>query len=288
MDTLTLPLPSDCSYSSVLDQMAQAGYGGTELGPHGFFPTDPATLRPELDRRGLRLCSSFVMMPLGTRDAHPAGLERVRRTTQLVSQAGCQLLILCDEITPDRCAAAGRPAEANQLSWTAQELKTAQEGIRAVVACCAELGVQVAFHPHVGTHVETPEEMHRLFSLFTADELGLCLDTGHAVYGGGDPVALLERYLARVRCVHLKDVDADRLAEVRRQRLDFYQAVKQGVFTPLGQGTVDFPQVLALLRSRNFDGWVVVEQDVLPGGRGADSPLANASAGRRFLRSLGV
>ncbi|MFB3140962.1 MAG: xylose isomerase, partial [Candidatus Acidiferrales bacterium] len=75
---------------------------------------------------------------------------------------------------------------------------------------------------------------------------------------------------------------------VRRQRLDFYQAVKQGVFTSLGQGTVDFPQVLALLRSRNFDGWVVVEQDVLPGGQGADSPLANASAGRRFLRSLGV
>jgi inosose dehydratase len=268
--------------------MAQAGYAGTELGPYGYFPTEPATLQPELDRRGLRLCSAFVMMPLGTRETHPAGLAQVRRTAQLLNQVGCRLLILCDEITPDRCAAAGHPAEANRLPWTAQELKIAEEGIRAVMARCAEVGVQVAFHPHVGTHVETPEEVHRLFSLFAADELGLCLDTGHVVYGGGDPVALLERYITRVRCVHLKDVDADRLAEVRRHRLDFYQAVKQGVFTSLGQGTVDFSQVVALLRSHNFDGWVVVEQDVLPGGRGTDSPLANASAGRRFLRSLGV
>ena len=91
-----------------------------------------------------------------------------------------------------------------------------------------------------------------------------------------------------MRCVHLKDCDGQRLAEARQQRMDFHCAVIYGVFAPLGRGLVDFCSILAGLRQRRFDGWAVVEMDVLPGGREADSPLANATAGREFLRRLGV
>lgn len=283
----SVELPLEYAYARVLDEIAQAGYSGTELGPYGYLPTDPNKLRRELERRSLTLCSAFVALHLENTVAHGAGFAHVTRTAQLISQVGCRLLVLSDEISPDRCATAGRVDEANRISWNETEWKTAEKAIRKVVECSAELGLQVAFHHHVGTHVETPEEVNRLFSLFSPEELGLCLDTGHCAYGGGDPVALLERYIGRVRCVHLKDVDARRLQEVREQRLDFYAAVRQGVFVPLGQGMVNISRVLALLRERNFDGWVVVEQDVLAGRWQATSPLANVTVGREFLRTLG-
>jgi inosose dehydratase len=145
----------------------------------------------------------------------------------------------------------------------------------------------VAFHHHVGSHVETPEEVDRLLSLLAPRELGLCLDTGHYLYGGGNPVEVLERVIDRVWCVHLKDIDEARLGESRRKRLDFHSAVRNGVFAPLGSGSIDFSSVLMKLRNSEFDGWAVVEQDVLEGGRGAGAPLANATAGREFLRKLG-
>ncbi len=279
--------PPDYPYARVLDEIQQAGYSGTELGPYGFLPHDAAALRRELERRGLTLCSAFVAMHLADDSFHKRGFDQVTRTAHLISQVGCRLLILSDEISPERCAVAGRLDEANRLSWTETAWKTAKNAIRKVIACCDELGLRVAFHHHVGTHVETPQEVERLLSLFSPEELGLCLDTGHYMYGGGDPKALLERHAERVFCVHLKDIDATRLAEARRQALDFYASVRHGIFAPLGQGTIDFPGVLAMLRDHRFDGWVVVEQDVLAGGRGATTPLANATAGRRFLRNLG-
>ncbi|HMK23053.1 MAG TPA: TIM barrel protein, partial [Terriglobales bacterium] len=157
-----------------------------------------------------------------------------------------------------------------------------------IITRCKAMGLRVAFHHHAGGHVETPEEADRLLSLFPADQLGLCLDTGHYVYGGGDAVAFLEKQVARVWCVHLKDVYEPKVEEARRARMNFHQAVRHGVFAPLGKGSIDFPRVLSLLKTGGFDGWVVVEADVLPGGVGADAPLANAISGREYLRKLGV
>lgn len=278
--------PSEYPYSRVLDEIAKAGYAGTELGPYGFLPSDAAQLTEELNRRGLALCSAFVAIPLGTSAAHQEGLARVALTARLVSAADCRLLILSDAISADRCAVAGRRDEANRLSWTAAEWKDVFSVVRAVLDCCREFSVRVAFHHHVGTHVETPEEVETLLTS-SASDLGLCLDTGHYVYGGGEPVQLLERYANRIRCVHLKDIDGERLEDARRQRLDFYQAVRRGVFAPLGQGVVDFAKILAKLRDYKFSGWMVVEQDVLAGGARAASPFVNAVAGREFLRTLG-
>jgi inosose dehydratase len=136
--------------------------------------------------------------------------------------------------------------------------------------------------------VETPEEIDRLFSLFPPDELGLCLDTGHYVYGGGDTIAFLKKQVSRVWCVHLKDMYDNKAAESRQGRMNFHEAVRHGVFAPLGKGNIDFASVISLLQHGHFDGWVVVEADVLPGGVGADAPLANAKAGRDYLHRLGI
>ncbi len=281
-------LPADYKYGRVLDEIAKAGYSGTELGPYGFFPIDAGVLRRDLEKRSLTLCSAFIDIELGNASAHEAGLAEVTRSAKLISEAGAKLLVLSDKITPARNATAGRRGEANQISWNESEWKAATIAISEVIVRCRALGLRVAFHHHAGGHVETPEEVDRLFSLFPANELGLCLDTGHYIYGGGDAVAFLEKQVSRVWCVHLKDVYDAKANEARRARMNFHTAVRHGIFAPLGKGSVDFPRVVRLLRNGHYDGWVVVEADILPGGVGADSPLANAIAGREYLRQLGI
>jgi inosose dehydratase len=280
--------PADYPYTRVLDEIAEAGYRGTELGPYEFFPADPAALRKELDKRSLTLCSAFVDVELGQASAHQEGLAFVERSAKLISAAGAKLLILSDKITPARNAVSGRRAEANALSWTEPEWKAAATAIGQIINRCKAVGLRVAFHHHAGGHVETPEEVDRLFSLFPADQLGLCLDTGHYFYGGGDAIALLEKQGSRVWCVHLKDVYEQKVTEARKARMNFHQAVRHGIFAPVGKGNIDFPRVVSLLKSGGYDGWVVVEADVLPGGVGADAPLANATSGREYLRTLGI
>ena len=281
-------LPADYPHSRVLDEIKAAGYSGTELGPYGFLPADPTVLRRELEKRSLTLCSAFVDIELGNQAAHEAGLDFVTRSAKLISEAGARLLVLSDTITPDRNATSGRRQDANKLSWREDEWQAATAAVHEVIRRCKAVGLRVAFHHHAGSHVETPEEVDRLFSLFSADELGLCLDTGHYWYGGGDTIAFLEKQVSRVWCVHFKDVNDKKANEARQQRMNFHQAVRHGAFAPLGKGCIDFPRVLALLQKGHFDGWVVVEADVLPGGAGADAPLANAIAGREYLRRLGI
>jgi inosose dehydratase len=281
-------LPPDYPYGRVLDEIAKAGYSGTELGPYGFLPIDWAVLRRDLQKRSLILCSAFIDVELGNPSAHQAGLADVSRSAKLISEAGAKLLILSDRITPARNAVAGRRNDCNQISWNEAEWKASATAIRQVIALCKAVNLKVAFHHHAGSHVETPEEVDRLFSLFPANELGLCLDTGHYIYGGGDAVAFLEKQVSRVWCVHLKDVYHAKANEARRAKMNFHEAVRHGIFAPLGKGSVDFPRVISLLRNGHYDGWVVVEADVLPGGVGADSPLANAIAGREYLRKLGI
>ncbi len=281
-------LPADYPYGRVLDEIAKAGYFGTELGPYGFLPTEPAVLRRELEKRSLTLCSAFIDVELGNPSAHEAGLADVTRSAKLISEANAKLLVLSDKITPARNATAGRRNDCNRISWNEAGWKAAASVIREVIALCKAVGLRVAFHHHAGGHVETPEEVDRLFSLFPASELGLCLDTGHYIYGGGDAVAFLEKQASRVWCVHLKDVYDAKANEARRARMNFHAAVRHGIFAPLGKGSVDFSRVMSLLQNGHYDGWVVVEADVLQGGVGADAPLANAIAGREYLRKLGI
>jgi inosose dehydratase len=283
-----IELPAEYPYNRVLDEIKAAGYSGTELGPYGFLPADSTVLRNELGDRQLTLCSAFVDIELGNKAAHKDGLAFVSSSATLISEAGARLLVLSDKITPERNATAGRRGDANQISWSNAEWEAAAAAIREVINLCKKVGLRVAFHHHAGSHVETPEEIDRLLSLLPADELGLCLDTGHYVYGGGDTIAFLEEQVSRIWCVHLKDVYDNKSAEARQKRMNFHQAVRHGIFAPLGKGSIDFPRVISLLQRGNFDGWVVVEADVLPGGVGADAPLANARAGRDYLRRLGI
>lgn len=271
------------SYEHVLDEMVQAGYAGTELGPFGFLPTDAQTLKQELSRRNLTLLGAFVPLPLGRADAHAEGMRCALVTARLLAENAAPYLILADEMSEKRMALAGRASEND--GFTEAQWAGAAKLVGCIVQSARELGVRSVFHHHAGTYVETPAEVERLMALTDPSLLGICLDTGHYVYGGGDPVAFARAHVSRIWHLHLKDIRATVLAQVRREGVGFLEAIRLGVFTELGQGNVDLAGVIRVLTEGGFDGWGVFEQDVDPTVPGTN-PLASARRSREYLRSV--
>ena len=276
--------PLDPAWDHVLDEIAALGFDGTELGPLGYYPAQPDQLRHALSARGLRLAAGFVMEPLHD----PAQRERIlgvaRGTCAALAAAGAPVLVLIEALVPARSATAGRSDAAPRLddrAW-AQLIERIEE-ISALAA--GEFGLDVVFHPHAGTYVEFADEVERLLGATDPARVGLCFDTGHAVYAGIDPLALCRAHGERIRHVHLKDVNAAALARARARECTFEQAVADGVFRPLGRGTVDFAAVAAALADGGFDGWVVFEQDRAPGAPGARDEAAESLA---LLRRVGL
>ena len=273
------------SYSQVLDEMATAGFAGTELGDWGFMPSDPAALRGELEGRGLALLAAFVPAALARPETLKAGIQTALETARLLAavNSDCKI-VLADEngSENERTRCAGR-IEAHQglddAGWDAFA-----RGAEAVArAVREETGLATVFHHHCAGWVETPEETLALMERTDPALLGLCLDTGHWTYGGGNPLSALERFGDRIWHVHFKDCHAGVAQRAREQGLDYFQAVREGVFCELGQGEVDFQAMTEALRGRGYSGWIVVEQDVI-GDMG--TPLESACRNRAYLRTL--
>lgn len=267
------------AYGPMLDELQKAGYDGTELGPYGYMPTEPDVLSGELERRSLQLVSAFVPIELKTPDAPLDELEEISR---LLAELGSTHVVLADALWPERTRVAGRAAEGDaRLSphdWSHVEANVERAG-----EVVGRLGLRPVLHHHVGTYIETPDEVAQLLD---RTSVGLCLDTGHYVYGGGDPLAAVRTFDSRIDYLHLKDVDSDRLEQARGAKLDFAGGVAAGVFCPLGRGCVPFAEIFEELAGRDFDGWAVVEQDVDPTGRTGGDPLEAARCSREYLRSL--
>jgi inosose dehydratase len=171
----------------------------------------------------------------------------------------------------------------NDAQW-----QSASQILTRVTAACRELGLDAVFHHHAGTFIETPREIERLCESVDDSLLGLCLDTGHYFYGGGDPVEAVRKYGSRIRHLHLKDVRPPVLEIVRREGVGFIEAVRRGVFCELGEGAVDFPKVIDGLTANGFTGWAIVEQDTDASQEGAD-PFASAVRSRQYLRdTIGI
>jgi inosose dehydratase len=273
-------------YAQVLDEMKEAGYAGTELGDWGFMPTNPRQLKEELMKRDLVLLGAFVPVNFSDPGAHAEGEALALRVAELLCCVSLNkpFVILADDNgkNPGRTKNAGRITPGQGLSET--EWKTFAGGVervaRAVRKAC---GIRTVFHHHCAGFVETPAEIDRLMQLTDPDLLGLCLDTGHYRFGGGDPVKALREYSTRIRHVHFKDCHAAAAAESRARGWDYFESVRQGVFCELGKGEVDFRAVVRELRRMHYEGWIVVEQDVLPG---MGNPKECAIRNRTYLRQL--
>ena len=274
--------------AQVLDEMAAAGYAGTELGDWGFLPTVPAALAADVARRGLALVAAFVPVALARADAIDDGVARAVRTARLLADAAGTdaLIVLSDDnaSVPNRTARAGRIRQEDGLT-PAQWDRFAQRAERVAAAVRGGAGLRTVFHHHCAGYVETPDEIDALLSRTDPALLGLCLDTGHLMFAGGDPLTALSQHGDRIRHVHFKDCEPALAAQARDDGWDYHTSVGRGIFCELGRGMVPFAGVLDALRARRYDGWIVVEQDVLPG---LGTPAASAARNRTYLRGLGL
>ena len=272
----------------VLDEMAEAGYTGTELGDWGFMPTDSAQLKHEVNSRGLSLLGAFVPVILKDPQAHEAGVEAGVRTARLLAGAEGQtpFIVLADDNgkVAERTQHAGRIRPGQGLNM--QEWQIAAEGAEKVArAVKEETGLRTVFHHHCAGYVETSAEVDMLLNLTDPNLLGLCLDTGHFQFAGGDSIQFLRKNFSRIWHVHFKDCQPFLAARSRQEGWDYFTSVRNGIFCELGKGEVDFLMVKAELEKQGYDGWIVVEQDVLPG---MGSPKESARRNREFLEGIGL
>lgn len=273
-------------YTRVLDEIVETGYTGLELGPWGYLPTDPDVLRAELSKRNLRLLSSFVPVNFADEAAHEAGEQHALQVGRLLQSQGALCIVLADNngTVPELVQQAGRRhgSALSRDQWDVYA-KGVNRVARAVYDQC---GLKVVFHHHCAGYVETMDEVRSLMNRADQDLVGLCLDTGHWEYAGGDAVAAVREYGERVRYLHLKDCDPGIRELAVKERMDYFAAVAAGVFCELGQGSVDFPTLIEEVEKLGYDGWAIVEQDILTDD--LDVPRQSAQRNREYLRSIGL
>jgi len=275
-------------YQQVLDEIRDTGYEGSELGDWGFMPTDPLKLKDELLQRKLSMVGAFVPVFLKDRSSHAPGAQLAVRTAQLMADAGFKeaFIVLADDNgkIKERTENAGRIKSSMGLSK--DEWKVFAEGANYVAGEIKDkTGLRTVFHHHCAGYVETPEEIDRLLSLTDPALIGLVLDMGHYKFGGGDPLEALKKYQDRIWHIHFKDCNTPIAEKSRTEKWDYFKSVGNGVFCELGKGSVDFKSIVAELMSQYYSGWIVVEQDVLPG---MGNPKVCAKRNRDYIKSLGL
>ena len=283
---LDYPGPSwNQSYETMLDEMVAAGYTGTELGPYGFFPTDPVVLKPQLDKRKLKLLGSFVPVVLSDPASAGVAVEHIRKVGDLLAALKAPFLVLADAQSDERNRISGRVPRDGSAGLTPAQWKNVAHVVEEAAKVSAEFGLDLVFHPHVATYVETPEECERFFDVTSHTGIGLCLDTGHCDYGGGDTITEAAKFASVLRFIHIKDVDTKILEEARRRKLTFEEAIEEKVFTIIGQGSIDFPALFRLLEKNDYSGWMVIEQDVKFGAT-VVPPAESVAASLRYLHGV--
>src|SRR6516225_5090837 len=283
---LDYPGPSwNQSYEKMLDEMVGAGYTGTELGPYGFFPTTPSVLEPQLQKRQLKLLGSFVPVVLSDPASAEVAVAQIRKVGNLLATLQAPFLVLADAQSDERNRISGRVPRDGSAGLTPAQWKNVAHVVEEAAKVSAEFGLDLVFHPHVATYVETPEECERFFDVTAHTGIGLCLDTGHCEYGNGDTVTEAAKFASVLRFLHIKDVDKKILEEARHKKLTFEEAIADKVFTIIGQGSVDFPGLFRLLEKNNYSGWMVIEQDVTF-GKTVVPPAESVAASLRYLRGV--
>lgn len=260
----------------VLAEMSELGLAATEFGPEGFLPAEPRAKASVLASHNLRAVGGFVPVILHRVDHNP--VPALERSLAGFVAAGADVLVLAAATGIDGYDAA-RPV------LTDAEWDTVFANLDALSAAAARSGIQAVLHPHVGTMVETEAEIERVL---TGSKIPFCLDTGHLLIGGTDPVAFAAAHADRVAHTHLKDVDLALAEKVRAGTITYYDAVIAGLYRPLGQGDVDVRAIVSSLVASGYTGWFVLEQDNVlrhepePG----EGPLDEARASVEFLRSI--
>lgn len=258
----------------VLAEMRDVGLSATELGPEGFLPSDPGELTALLDSYALSCVGTFAPVLLHD-DSHDATTDVAAPLDALVA-CGAKVLVLA--------AAAGTDGYDSRPTLDDGQWATLLANLDRLAEAAAARGVLAVLHPHVGTMVETRDDVDHVLN---GSDIRLCLDTGHLMIGGTDPLQLAREVPGRIAHAHLKDVDQALAARVQAGELSYTEAVRKGMYTPLGSGDVDIAGIVTALRNNGYDGWFVMEQDTILDGEPADEgPVRDVRSSVAFMNDV--
>jgi inosose dehydratase len=253
---------ADTTYETILDDIQRLGLSGTEMGRK--YPQDLAVLKQELASRGIQLVSQWKSVLLSDPSYREQELAAYRAHCEFLSEMGSKVISTAEvggslHFDPRRT-----PNEKEVLRLDEDGWRSLAEGLNAAGSIAREFGMKLAYHHHGGTVVESPEEIDRLMELTDPSLVSLLYDTGHAYYGGADPLQVLRRHYDRIAYIHLKDIRPSVLAEARSEAADFVTCIRKGVFTVPGDGCIDFAPIIAELVDRGYNGWAMLEGEQDP------------------------
>jgi inosose dehydratase len=258
----------------VLAEMREVGLSATELGPEGFLPSDPEELTAKLGSNGLRCVGIFVPVVLHDTDHDP--LADIAGPLDALIACGADVLVLA--------AATGANGYDSRPTLDDSGWAMLLANLDRLAGAANDRGVLAVLHPHVGTMVETRSDVDRVLQ---GASIKLCLDTGHLLIGGTDPLALTLQMPDRIAHAHLKDVDAALAARVQAGELTYTEAVRKGMYTPLGAGDVDIAGIVTALRANGFNGWFVMEQDTILDSEPVDEgPVRDVRTSVAFMHDV--
>lgn len=260
----------------VLSEMSKLGFEGTEMSR--AFPRNVHELKALLSSKGLSLASGWKSVLFSDPSRRQTEMKAYREHVDFLKAMGCKHVVTCEirnQFTgPDR---------SKIVPLSDEEWKYMVDGLHEAGRYCRENGMELVYHFHGETVVETPEEIHKLVEMTDPELVHLLYDTGHAYYGGSDPLELLKTYYDRIRYIHLKDVRQDVLNWTRLYRVKFSHAVKKGIFTVPGDGCIDFIPIFQKLIERQYEGWLVIEAEQNPL---TANPFAYAFKGKQYIEEV--
>lgn len=272
---------ADTTYEQILDDIQALGLKGTEMGRK--YPTNTAVLKEELDKRGIRLVSQWKSVLFSDPAYRDEELKAYRKHVQFLKEMGSTVISTAEvggslHFDPRRSPNEKEVLRLDEAGW-----QSLAEGLNLAGAIAQEYGLKLTYHHHGGTVVESPEEIDKLMELTDPSLVSLLFDTGHAYYGGADPLTVLRKHEKRIAYIHLKDIRQAVLDEARAEKVDFVTCIRKGVFTVPGDGCIDFAPIFEELLSQGYAGWAMLEGEQDPA---AHNPYEYAKQALQHIESL--
>ena len=269
-------LGAENTFEQCVSEMALAGYTGSEVG--NKYPKDPAVLKPYLDVRGIKICNQWFSSFLASQSYDEVEKD-FRAQLAFLKAMGADVIGPSEQTRS--CQGQSVPVFSGKAVFSNEEFRAVTDGMNRLGRIAADEGMKLAFHHHMGTGVQTIEETERFLNDTNPDYVHLLFDSGHFAFSGEDPVAALRKFISRVGHVHLKDLRTSVYDDVRKADSSFLDAVRAGVFTVPGDGSIDFPAVFSILEENDYSGWMVVEAEQDPAKA---NPFVYAKNARAYIK----
>lgn len=272
-------LGSENTFEQCISEMALAGFTGTEIG--NKYPKDPEVLEQYLNIRGLKVASAWFSAFLTTKPFEETA-EAFKAHRDFLHAMGAKVIVVAEQGHSIQGIMTA-PVFDDKPVFTDEEWKKLAEGLEKLGDLAHEKDMEIVYHHHMGTGVQTTEEIDRLMEMTDPDKVRLLFDTGHLVFSGENPIAVYNRHQDRIKHIHFKDIRQETAEEVEKEKDSFLNGVKKGVFTVPGDGMIDFTPIWTAIHASDYEGWIVVEAEQDPAKA---NPFEYAVKARSYIREV--